>query len=1618
MKHFKIKNTFHDIGKLKLKHFLLTKQKWWQTISYLLFFVCIHSSIVAQETWTGTVNNDWTENGNWLDNSAPLSGAIAGASRVLTIDINAPNAPTTNVPTTITAAKLAVMTPFTIPTTTTVNIDGTSIMDDGVVISGRGVLTVLGTLNVDNSNANGIEVGQGGSTLINMGTIAVNSSGQAGILLTGTGSSVNRGNFTINRSGTSGVELIGGNVPPVSMDNQNCLTITNSTRHGILNGSNFENSGKIVIDTVTTEHGISNPGTFINDSLSTLTITNIPVDGIHTIGTFTNGGGTITIGNGVVGGIGDDGIEVPAGTFTNFQSINPNGGGNITINGITGDGLQFAGIFNNGSNVVGDSLGTIRIDNTNGNGVRITGGTLNNIEGSQLIVGFNGGGIRQQALTGTGANVLTNTGSTIRLNASGDSYDFAGPLSNTGDCALLEITSATNIVTGSTNEGIIKSSTAVGSITGAANALTNTGIIIDPNNSFNNDLVARTAGSVVDNSAGIIVAPFSAMCYTDTIENFLITGLANPSTSSYLPGSPFTMGGNSNAAILDAANNRLILQMVQSLMDFTFDIELNGTSCSTQGMVSLSFDNLPNTFLACTGNMQITLIGNCEAALVPDDLLQGTLACNDGYTIGIMGETMGDTLFLNNTHIGRTLQVMVNNPLGNSCWTSLTVEDKTGPVCQNSRDTTFFCGQAFDPVSINTFPIVTDACGTIADSIFRDSIINFSSCGGNTSDVDTLRSIIRTWTFFDNSGNQSQCTQTLYELKPTLSMVQFPGNLSGTNALSCSDGSYLGRTGYPFVVFNNDTILANQICKFGIDSLDNVIEINCPGKQRILRTWYITDWCALGSGSPVRQAQQMIEVVDTIAPTFTPVLDSDLRVVGTADHNCAADIILPALSGLSDNCSGASDISVTIIGPSNTIFGNGGQMPNVPFGTHDVIYIVSDGCGNERRDTASITVTDQLVPVAIAQPVSVTLVDSQAITWVYATSFDGGSHDNCAVDSILARKMSVDTFSTVIGYTCADIGVDTVMLRVVDKAGNVSFSWSAVNIEDKLGICSLPPPLSFDADDLNQDGNLENDDSDGDGIPNYLDADDDNDGIASAEEGIDPNGDGDYTDALDTDGDGIPDYLDTDDDGDGILTLFELDTDGTTLDTDRDGIVNHKDNDDDGDGRLTVDESPDANADGNPADAADSNRDGIPDYLDGAQTTLVPMATISGRIENEMGEMIEDVTISLGGYDMTPAVTGVNGAFEFKEIPLAADYMITPIKDEHYANGLSTYDIVLLSKHILGLKPLDSPYKLIAGDINNSGDITAFDMVVLRQVILGARADFPNNNSWRFIDAAYEFEQPQHPFGEDFPEAYEIVNLEEDMETLDFIGVKIGDLNNNAIANRLSARGRSTINQALNLQVVEQQKQAGDLITVDFTSNNFKDILGYQFTLDFDGDALAFEQILIGEHAGFENFNLSMVQRGIITASWNQIEPSSIAADEVLFSLVFTARKHLKISEAINLSSSITTSEAYNGMSEVMGVDLQINTSAVPSDGFTLFQNKPNPFTGETIIGFELPKAAHATLTVMDVSGKIVKTYSKNYDKGYNQIVLDGKIFSEQGLYYYRLATNNSIETKKMILVR
>ena len=78
-------------------------------------------------------------------------------------------------------------------------------------------------------------------------------------------------------------------------------------------------------------------------------------------------------------------------------------------------------------------------------------------------------------------------------------------------------------------------------------------------------------------------------------------------------------------------------------------------------------------------------------------------------------------------------------------------------------------------------------------------------------------------------------------------------------------------------------------------------------------------------------------------------------------------------------------------------------------------------------------------------------------------------------------------------------------------------------------------------------------------------------------------------------------------------------------------------------------------------------------------------------------------------------------------------------------------------------------------------------------------------------------------------------------------------------------------------------------------------------------------------------------------------------------------------------------------------------------------QNQPNPWVGRTMVGFHLPQAATATLTVYDETGRVLFTQKGDFAKGYNAISLDRAMLNTTGLLYYKLETATDSATRKMI---
>jgi hypothetical protein len=398
--------------------------------------------------------------------------------------------------------------------------------------------------------------------------------------------------------------------------------------------------------------------------------------------------------------------------------------------------------------------------------------------------------------------------------------------------------------------------------------------------------------------------------------------------------------------------------------------------------------------------------------------------------------------------------------------------------------------------------------------------------------------------------------------------------------------------------------------------------------------------------------------------------------------------------------------------------------------------------------------------------------------------------------------------------------------------------------------------------------------------------------------------------------------------------------------------------------------------------------------------------SVAGHLKTEASAGVEEVDVELEGQSPQGQsfnyadISDDQGYFGFtKAVPQMSNFTVTPTKDDNPLNGVSTYDLVLISKHILGLEPLSSPYKMIAADANKSGSITTFDIVEVRKLILGIYTDLPNNTSWRFVDKSFAFPNMDNPFETSFPETKSAAGVNAHLMNNDFVGIKVGDVNGTAIPSALiSADDRS--NGELLIDVEDRSVKAGEVFTVNFKAA--EKVLGYQFTLNLKNVEVV--EMLPGTNMTEGNFGV-----------FGDAITTSVNGDASEFGVTFRAKRGGRLSEMLSISSRITKAEAYSKGAERMGVALRYSTGQVAGVGFEVYQNQPNPWVNKTVIGFHIPEATDVTLTIFDETGRMLHQETGDYAAGYNAFMLDRALVNTTGVLYYKVETSTDSAVKSMI---
>ena len=419
---------------------------------------------------------------------------------------------------------------------------------------------------------------------------------------------------------------------------------------------------------------------------------------------------------------------------------------------------------------------------------------------------------------------------------------------------------------------------------------------------------------------------------------------------------------------------------------------------------------------------------------------------------------------------------------------------------------------------------------------------------------------------------------------------------------------------------------------------------------------------------------------------------------------------------------------------------------------------------------------------------------------------------------------------------------------------------------------------------------------------------------------------------------------------------------------------------------------------------------------------------ITGFVRTQEGETLMEAEINLDaiqGGDDRVLMTNSIGEYSFFAVPFFSDYEITGFKNDDPSNGISGLDLVRIQRHLLGLEPFTTPYQYIAGDVNNSESVSAVDLVQLRQLLLGIEPEFPNNTSWRFIDATMTFPDIDSPWPLD-----EVVFLE-DFQTdwvdeQNFTAIKVGDLNGSAETSGLTETEDRAMAGSLVLYTSKQKFRAGDRVSVALSCEDFSEFIGLQFALEWDPEMISLNSWKGEAIELISGVTVNDRDEGLWKISWSELSPNDAVAFSKIISFEFIALRSGTIQDLLHFNDEALESEAYDMQLNVYDIDLEFrdHVKLIDTDqSWNVEQNSPNPFEDITIIPFTLAEEADVSIDFINSSGASVYELKGHYAAGKHQLEVKASDLGKSGVWIYELKAKGRAgkmlftDAKKMILL-
>ena len=275
-------------------------------------------------------------------------------------------------------------------------------------------------------------------------------------------------------------------------------------------------------------------------------------------------------------------------------------------------------------------------------------------------------------------------------------------------------------------------------------------------------------------------------------------------------------------------------------------------------------------------------------------------------------------------------------------------------------------------------------------------------------------------------------------------VVTNTGNVTITGVIVNDPNTIVTCPGSPYILAPGDGVTCTAIHVVTIDDI----------AAGIIRNIAFVSGYGPNSINITRPSNEVIVPLNNLAPTITcpPVI-----VTGTSATTCNILINTGLNASFSDPNNNVESLTWVMTGateaasPANGINQIGSYTFNL--GITTITYTVTDGFGLSASCDFTVTVIDNIPPVAICANIDVYLDPNTGVVTIDESDINNHSTDNCGIASI-----SIDRNE----FTCINIGDNDVTLTVIDNSGNSGTCTAVVTVHYSV----VPAPAVTPARDV------------------------------------------------------------------------------------------------------------------------------------------------------------------------------------------------------------------------------------------------------------------------------------------------------------------------------------------------------------------------------------------------------------------------------------------------------------------------------------------------------------------------------------------------------------------------